>query len=350
MYIFSRHENGAIAAIRDFLGKPVEDVFPPFLERDHFEWIVMLSCRTSPQKTTKAIVEHAQNLLKNLLAFKNPDFKISDDGLAQVLESALENLGQMRMLSIRRNRVVSTKLGEQTSRIDWVPRDSYFAINSLKKIRRNDSEEIIAQSLLLAVCHVGLMKRLDRSRAMDMELAYLQKLKGNQKPPKEMLRGLAISSVLLEWINEKPIEEILCSSTTGSNVVHDEDIRKFASYASVEMRKIAILAETLRYGRVAKIAYKLARRLKQGVKMDLISDNSATDLSRLEGIGRRRTRLLYNSDFRNLLDIYRIVFNEGEAAFIEKSELPQELARSVIEQLRVLVQSDTRLAELCKKL
>ena len=118
----------------------MEDVFPPRLERDHFEWIVMLSCRTSPRKTTKAIVEYAQNLLKNLLEFKNPDFKISDDELAQVLESPLKNLEQMRILSIKRKRVVNTKLGEQISRIDWVPRDSYFAINCLKKLRRNDSE------------------------------------------------------------------------------------------------------------------------------------------------------------------------------------------------------------------
>jgi hypothetical protein len=73
-------------------------------------------------------------------------------------------------------------------------------------------------------------------------------------------------------------------------------------------------------------------------------------LSRFDGIGRRRQRLLYDSGFKTLLDIYRLIFHDGETAFIEKSKLPESLARDMSERLRSLVQTDIGLTELCKKL
>jgi helicase len=351
VYVFSRHENGAAVDIREFLAKPVEDVFPPYLDRDHFEWIVMLSCHSSKRKTVRAIVEHARVLLKNLLTLRNPQFEIDEHKLTRTLEKALSNLQRMGMLSIRRSRVTDTKWGKQISRIDWVPRDSYFAITSLKKIPRRATEETITRSLLSTVCYLGLMKRLDLTRTHDIELAYLEKsTKEGKLPRKEDLQGLAVSSVLRQWMEEKPIEEIIRDSTTGSNIVHDEDIRKFGSYASVEMRKLAMLAEELRNAKVAKVANKLVPRLKRGIRQSLVSDDPVTDLSRLDGIARRRQRLLYDSGFKTLLDICKLIFHEGEPAFIEKSKLPEGLAHQMSEQLRLLVQSDADLAERCKKL
>lgn len=352
VYVFSEERNSASDKIRQFLSKPVEDVFPPYLDLDRLEWIALLSCRRVAEKTKKAVIAHARDLLKNLLAFRNPQFRIRDSHVNNLLNSALKNLEVMGLLSIRRNKIVSTKAGTSLSKIDWVPSDSYTVLKTLKKLSSEKSDEKIKRWLLFTVCYIGLLKKFDRNRIADIIFTYIRNLRKNKNklPPRNAVRGLAVSSLLFQWIDEASIEQILKTSTTGSDIVHDEDIRKLGNYASVEMRKIALLSEDLGYKKMADIAYKLAVRLKRGVKEDLVSKEPITDLSRLEDIGRRRSRLLHELGFRNLLDIYSLVFSKGEQAFAKKSKSPKELPSKIIEQLRSLVQSDPALSELCRKL
>ena len=351
VYVFSQDQQGTENRIRQFLSKPVEDVFPPHLDIDHLEWIVLLSCRQAAAQTTKAIKTYAKDLLKNLLVFRSPAFRTTDRELNKILNMALKRLKEMGLLSAKRNKIVSTKVGKIVSKIDWVPHDSYRVLTDLEKLSSEDSNEKIATGLLFAVTDIGLLKKFDLSRVANIVLAYVDSIRkeGKELPPKNLVRGLALSSILLQWINEVPIEDILRQSTTG-NIVHDEDIRKLGNYASVEMRKIALVSEDLGYKKVAQVASALIGRLKRGVKEELVSEEPATDLSRLECIGRRRSRRLYSVGFKNLLDIYSLVFSEGEQVFFKRSKLPKALAAKVIEQLRILVQTDQTLSNLCKKL
>jgi len=350
VYVFSQGQQEVENRIRQFLSKPVEDVFPPHLDIDHLEWIVLLSCRQAAAQTAKAIKTHAKDLLKNLLVFRSPAFRTTDRELNQVLNMALKRLKEMGLLSVKRNKIVSTNVGKIVSKVDWVPHDSYQVLRDVEKLSSEDPGKIAA-GLLFAVTGIGLLKRFDSSRVTNIVLVYVDNIRkeGRELPPKNLVRGLALSSILLQWINEVPIEGILRQSTTG-NIVHDEDIRKLGNYASVEMRKIALVSEDLGYKKVAQVANALIGRLKRGVKDDLVSKEPATDLSWLECIGRRRSRLLYNLGFKNLLDIYSLVFSQGEQAFVKKSELPKELASKTIEQLRRLVQTDQTLSDLCKEL
>jgi helicase len=338
-------------SVRRFLCKPVEDVFPPRPEADYLEWVVFLSCLGREKRSTKTVLTYSKRLLNGLLAFRNPRFKTHSAQIDRLLRDALKSLKSMGLISLQKNRIAITRSGNYVSKIDWVPHDSCLILKMLETLSSIDqSDDKIERVLLVFVCYVGLLRRFDRSRTGNIGLTFLHNLsESGIQPPDKFVLGHAMSSVLAQWIDEVPIQRILKNCTTG-RLVHDEDIRKLGTYASVEMRKTALLAQALGYKRVADIANRLAIRLKRGVRDDLLSEEPATDLSRLEDLGRRRLRFLHEHRLRNILDIYRVVFDEGDPAFVEKSKLPQNLARGVIDQLHALVQSDARLAELCKKL
>lgn len=339
-------------SVRRFLCKPVEDVFPPRPETDYLEWIVFLSCLRGEKRSTKTVLAYSKRLLNSLLAFRNPRFTINGTQIDRLLRDALKSLRSMGLISLQKgNRIAIKRSGTYVSKIDWVPHDSCLILKMLQTLSSIDQpDDKIERILLVFVCYVGLLKRFDRSRTRDIVATFLHNLRESGiQPPDKFVLGRALSSLLAQWIDEVPIERILNNCTTG-RLVHDEDIRKLGTYASVEMRKTALLAQDLGYKKIADIASRLATRLKHGLRDDLLSEEPATDLSRIEDLGRRRLRFLHEHRFRNLLDIYRLVFNEGNPAFVEKSKLPEDLARKVIDQLHALMHSDTRLAELCKKL
>jgi len=338
--------------LRGFLAKPVEDVFPPALSIELVEWIILLSCHDDKKKVRKTVLRDSESLLRSMLVCRNPKSNVHKKKLELILSQALANLAEMRLISTSRNGIMKTEAGMHVSKIDWTPRDAYRVLNVLKKIVDEKSEETIARWLLFVTANIGLVKRFDRNRTLLIIKRFMDRLQSNME--KELaevrnLRGMAVASLLMDWINEAPIGKLLEEPAFG-NIVHDEDLRKLGNYAGIEMGKIGLLSEELGYRKIMEIAQNLAIRLKRGAKEDLVNEDPAIDLFKLEGIGRNRARLLFKRGFENLLDIYELIFHQGEQAFIEKSGLPQDLSKRILEQLRTLVKSDERLLTLCKDL
>ncbi|MCL4519306.1 MAG: hypothetical protein M1587_08930 [Thaumarchaeota archaeon] len=261
-------------------------------------------------------------------------------------KTALDGLESMKFVAGEGDTISPTLDGVIASKVDWVPRDAYRVIQTIRGIKDNDPDDAVIRRLLFTVAYVGLMKGFDRIRLGDIIMSYLERMREHkrQPPPQQYAAGLAISSLLLQWIDEVKTSEII-HRFSGQRHVQDEDVRKLATYAGIEVRKMAFIARSLGKERVAKIADVLAIRLKKGVKADLVADNPSVSLLTLEGIGRIRARLLYESGFRSLVDAYSLIFNKGEAV-----QASPQIAQSVSEQLKTRVHTDKTLNALCRSL
>ena len=348
IYVHSRAPDGE-ARIRKFLSKPIEDVYPSHLDLGYIEWLTLLACATG-EATEDSVAERCYSIAHNLLAVRNPKYRIGDTELNQLVTESLKALQSMGFVSRIRGKISLTKMGLTASKIDWTPPDTRRVLDTLEQAK-NASAGDTAQNLLLnAVCYVGLMKNFDATRISEIVMTYLMSLAPSKKPPpKDCVKGLAITSVMRQWMDEVKIKDII-SESTFRGLVQDEDIRKLNGYAGIEMRKVEIVARELGYEDLAHAAEVLSVRLKKGVKEDLVNPNPAISLFRLDDIGRIRARTLHGSGFKSLLDIYSTIFNDGEDAFVRESHLPSQIARDALQRLRTLAQSDADLQALCKKL
>jgi len=349
VYVLSQSDTDiSMEALRRFLAKPVEPLTPPFPEPDQLEWMVLLACRSSEEVDRKSLLEVAESLVKGLLAYRCHEASLPPLALRDALNRALSNLVQMGVLSVSKNRLLITDVGKQLSKIDLVPRDSNNVLGILNEIAEWKSEIDITTALLKVAVSVGLVRRFDTARVGLIMWHYLKTLHpnvGTEAITSETLREDALASILREWIDEVPIARI-----TSDAQIHDEDVRKLGTYASVEMSKIATLAEELGYRRVSKTAKRLSVRLKHGVKDDLVCKGPAVELFRLGGVGRKRARQLQNSGFTTLLDIYSVMFDKGPEAFRKKVRVSRAFVESIMKQLKTIVKEDKHVLALCRNL
>jgi ATP-dependent DNA helicase len=350
VYVHSA-QAGSEEKTRQFLQKPVEEVYPPNLDLGYIEWLTLLAC--DPNGSLEdAVLERCHGVARSLLAVRNPRYQIGDSALKQLAVDSLKALQSMRFLSSA-HKIVMTEWGRAASKVDWTPPDARRVIETLEGIRKRKDlpTESIGNHLLFTVCYVGLLKNFDSTRISDIVITYRRSLikAGKELPPRDAVKGLAVMRVLRQWMEEAKIKDVIRNSASP-DLVQDEDVRKLASYAGIEMRKVAIIAGKLGYSELSRIAEVLSVRLKKGVKEDLVNPNPSISLFRLDDIGRVRARTLYKFGFRSLLDVYSAIFNKGEDFFVKKSHIPAEVARAALERLRSLAQSDETLQVLCSKI
>lgn len=110
----------------------------------------------------------------------------------------------------------------------------------------------------------------------------------------EFLADLKSAKILLEWINEASEEDIL-----EKHGVEPGDLLRLVESAEWLLYAAEELAKLLNMDEYSSTLEKLRLRTSKGVKEELIP------LVKLEGIGRVRARMLYNSGFRTIRDLRR---------------------------------------------
>ncbi|MEM3723494.1 MAG: hypothetical protein QW179_03490 [Candidatus Hadarchaeales archaeon] len=140
----------------------------------------------------------------------------------------------------------------------------------------------------------------------------LERLKGRQRVDQELLKlalecswALGRSEVtecvraLKKWIDEAPLDAII--STSKSKLVrHDADVVTLANDAAEKMNAIFRIARDMGLEEISAQAETLERRLRHGVREDLLE----SDLLELKNMNRVVARRLYKAGFKSIFHIY----------------------------------------------
>jgi len=109
------------------------------------------------------------------------------------------------------------------------------------------------------------------------------------------LAEIKAARVLESWIEEVSEEEII--EKFG---VEPGDLYRLVDTSEWLLQAVYELSRLLGKNRYRKMAGEVHRRVKHGVKRELLP------LVRLEGVGRVRARMLFNSGLKNITDLRRV--------------------------------------------
>ena len=103
------------------------------------------------------------------------------------------------------------------------------------------------------------------------------------------------SLILTDWIEERSEREITDNYNIGSG-----DIHRFVQSAIWLLYASAEIAKIIGADSYVKNLYELQSRMKYGIRAELM------ELVGLRGVGRVRSRMLYNHGLKNLSDLYNV--------------------------------------------
>ncbi|MHA1753981.1 MAG: helix-hairpin-helix domain-containing protein, partial [Candidatus Odinarchaeia archaeon] len=133
------------------------------------------------------------------------------------------------------------------------------------------------------------------------------------------LSELKTASLLLDWINEKSEDEITSRYDVGPG-----DIQRITELAQWLIHSTYEISRLFKFKEHLKPLKILERRINKGVKQELL------EIIKLKGIGRKRSRILFNAGFKTFKDL-------REAKLSELTKLPligNEIANSIIKQVK----------------
>ncbi|MEM2864859.1 MAG: DEAD/DEAH box helicase, partial [Candidatus Bathyarchaeia archaeon] len=134
----------------------------------------------------------------------------------------------------------------------------------------------------------------------------------------EFLADLKAAKILFEWINEASEEEIL-----EKYGVEPGDLLRLVESAEWLLYAAEELAQLLNVSGYTSMLGRLRLRVSKGVKEELIP------LVKLEGIGRIRARMLFNSGFKTIRDLRRT----SVPRLLEIPSIGAALAKKIKEQV-----------------
>ena len=330
---------------RNFLSAGVEPLDPPTLKDDEMiDLIVFLHIVGS--RTRKISLQRLSHdsfeFISSLLAYRMlPSNQRRTHIWLAKIEESVRRLGRTPLVKVRGRYVSSSKLARKVSNFSWVPRDASYVINSLKLVKETMSEEEVRKQLLFLACSIGFVKNTDQRSVRQFVRAFREYFETSGRKVSISLRQMEIQAkmwILDDWINEKSLTEI----TSRLKYVDDAEIPQLGHFAAIEMQKVADLAEHLKLKRISSIANVMAERLRHGVQGDLIADPDVS-LLRLDSIARRKARILFNHEYRSLLDILKQLFKSDDHAFVTNCGLEAEEAKQILAELKTRLKRDVRL-------
>ena len=243
--------------------------------------------------------------LKNF--FQNTFFSYQYGDVDEILEKVdeiLEKLESWGFIKVVENKILPTRVGKRVSELYIDPLSAKIIIDGIKKIDENISD----LSLLHLISSTYEMKFLTRIRRSEEEKIisemYSRRDEILVEIPKEweiefeyFLPTVKLALVLEDWINEASEDEI--NKKYGIAPGDLRSIVEIAEWISYSAKELSLL---LRKKEAVKCFKKLMLRIRYGVKEELLP------FVRLEGIGRKKARKLYNAGIKTLSKLRKIPF------------------------------------------
>ncbi|MDQ1280904.1 MAG: ATP-dependent helicase [Thermoproteota archaeon] len=273
---------------------------------------------------------------QGLYDFFNKTFYAHEYGsevIAPLVAKALMFLYKERMISFEGKGISATDFGRRVSELYIDPVSGVVIRDALKR----RSESLTDMSFLHMVCHTPdvVPKYYPRRREIDEFGAYVGIHSEEFMIPipdetdmieyESFLGEIKCAHVLESWTQEVPEDEIIEKySVEPGDLFRLVDTVNWLLYASFELSRLFGHKDLL-----TKIS-EIRERVDKGVKKELLP------LVRLEGIGRARGRMLFNSGFRNI--------DELKQASIDKiTQVPLiglQTAKRIKEQVGGLIKAE----------
>jgi helicase len=235
------------------------------------------------------------NSFKELFEFFESTFYAFQYGdtasLLAKVEKVVGELKEMDFLREKKSVLVATPLGKRVSELYLDPLSAHSFIEFIKRRKKPD-----AFNYLLRLCSATEMrpflpvKRSEENALWEEAYALMDDFELEEfEKDEEALEKYKTAKVLNAWINEETEEKILEQFGLPPGLLFArKTIAEWLAYS------IGELAFILNEPEVRKSARIVARRIKHGVKEELL------ELCRMKGIGRVRGRKLFVHGVRNI--------------------------------------------------
>ncbi len=261
-------------------------------------------------------------------------YQYGSDAIKGVTAKILKFLFDETMIETNRENVSATKFGRRVSELYIDPISGVEIRDALL----NRAKVLTDMSFLHLIAHTPDMfpKLRPYSNEIDQLALFVDEHQDEfmLKVPEEWVDRIAyenflgevkLASVLNAWIEETTEDE-----TIGKFRVQSGDLYRLISTARWLLYATHELAALFGHKDLSRNLAQLTERVKRGVKSELLP------LVKLEGIGRVRARILFNSDLKTIRDIKR-------APLENLTNLPligPRVAKRIKEQVGGLVKSE----------
>ncbi len=236
------------------------------------------------------------------------------------LELTLEFLADAGMIKMAGENLYPTELGLLTSQLYLDPLSAKIIKDELEE---EDEMKMTDLGILQLISRTPDMPRLYMRRS-DYRLVeeFIKEHQHKLLPPKDedewYLAEVKTASLLYEWINEVPENEICTKYKIGEG-----DIRRLSETAEWITHAGGRIARTIRPQK-AEAFHELTERITHGAQRELIP------LIQLREIGRVRARKLYNAGYRTPDDARRA--NHEELARIIGPKIAEKIMKQLHEE------------------
>ncbi len=213
--------------------------------------------------------------------------------LAFMVEEAL-------ILKVENDLYEITPFGKKVSHLYIDPITGVMFRNALEEIDEKSRYNNVL-NLLFLIAQVPDFRPIscrakEQTRYWQLFLENRKRLLEIQNPfdfeENNVMNALKSAWVLFDWINEKSEQEI--TSTYG---IESGDLHNLTSTSYWLIYSLGALAKLLEFDDLHSKIEELSLRIKYGIRQQLL------ELVRLEQIGRKRARILYNNGFKTLEDL-----------------------------------------------
>ncbi len=201
-------------------------------------------------------------------------------------------LEEKEMVTAGDDHLKATRFGRRVSELYIDPVSGVLLREALESPKKKEDFSLLHMIALTPDMMVLSLRQRDRDEMLDIfyeNSASLLIADEERFPTDEVLAQLKTASVLTEWIDEIPEDNIV-----GRFGIGPGDLRTLVDLADWLLYSASEIARLFKIKEAVNLLSALRIRVEYGVKEELV------ELVRLRGIGRIRARNLYDSGFKNL--------------------------------------------------
>lgn len=231
--------------------------------------------------------------------FKNTFYAIRFNDLNNLfykIETILRELESYNFIKIDNNFVKITELGRRVSELYIDPLSANNIITKLNLFDDLTDEELMMLIINTLELRPWIMPSKNKLQELELDLQDNYNNFGISSSELyddyEILEKYFTCKIFLEWINETSEQELLDNYNLLPGILHNKIyVAEWIAYAISEISKI------LNKDLITKKAIKMQRRIKDGIKEELLI------LVELPNIGRVRARKLFLNNIKTINDI-----------------------------------------------